>query len=139
MATRSKSQAASIKRQTQQVMRNYNRIAKQTIPAKIERALFAVGVSVANKSLEYTPLEYSMLQNSNYHIVEDKTNGWRAVVGFTQEYAAPLHERTDWNPRPPDQKAGPAWNPNATPKFLTRAANEQKTEITQILTGDLRL
>lgn len=129
----------SIRRQVKQIQDNAKKILTQDIPFQVERSLFAVGVAVSNKSLEYAPVEYSLLQNSNYHIVEATEKGYHVKVGYTSNYAAPLHDRTDWSPRPPDQKAGPAWNPRAKPRFLYSAAEEEMTTITRIMLGDLEL
>ena len=105
----------------------------------IERALTSVGVVVANKSLEYTPLEYGILQNSQYQTIQTTPTGASVSVGYTAKYAGALHDRTDWKPRRPDQKSGPAWNPNAKPKFLSSAAAEEQTTINRIMLGDLEL
>lgn len=129
----------SIKAQVRAIQQNAKRVIKDKIPHNIERALTSVGVVVANKALEYTPLEYGILQNSQYQTLQVAPNGYSVSVGYTANYAGALHDRTDWNPRPPDQKQGPAWNPNAKPKFLYSAAEEVKVTINQIMLGDLQL
>lgn len=134
-----KRRARDIAAQTRQIQKNAKTLIQDEIPKDIDRALTALGVVVGNKSLEYTPVEFSMLVNSQYRVVEAKPNGYRVKVGYTQEYAAPLHERTNWSPRPPDQKLGPAWNPNAKPKFLTMAAEETRETQRRIVMGDLQL
>lgn len=126
------------KRQVAQIQRNAKQMLSSKIPRDVERGLTGVGVVVANKAQEYTPVEYGILQNSQYRVVEGTQSGYRVRVGYTAKYAAALHD-TFWSPRPPDQKAGPAWNPNASPKFLARAGNEEKTTITRIMLGDLEL
>ena len=128
-----------IKRQVAQIQRNAKEILTRRIPMQVERALTTVGTIVANKAQEYTPVEYGILQNSQYRVVEATANGYQVAVGYIADYAAPLHNRTNWQPRPPDQKAGPAWNPNATPKFLERAGLEEQTTVTRIMLGDLEL
>ncbi|AZU97933.1 hypothetical protein [Vibrio phage LP.1] len=67
---------------------------------------------------QYAPLEYGTLMNSAFRRIEGSRMNWRGIAGFTVYYSFYLHQRMDWNPRPPDKKAGPAWNPNARPKFL---------------------
>ncbi|AGH16068.1 hypothetical protein VPKG_00031 [Vibrio phage pYD21-A] len=69
---------------------------------------------------ELAPIEYSTLINSSFRRIEGSRLNWRGIAGFTVNYAVYLHEKTNWKPRPPDKKAGPAWNANATPKFLAR-------------------
>ena len=137
MAT--KSNINSIRKQVAAIQNNAKRVIKDKIPLNIERALTAVGVVVANKAQEYTPIEYGLLQNSQYRLIEATPTSYRVKVGYTANYAAPLHDRTDWSPRPPDQKAGPAWNPRAKPRFLYSAAEEEMTTITRIMLGDLEL
>lgn len=129
----------SIKAQVRAIQQTAKSVIQDKIPSNIERALTSVGVVVANKSLEYTPLEYGILQNSQYQTLQSSTNGYSVSVGYTANYAGALHDRTDWKPRPPDQKAGPAWNPNAKPKFLYSAAEEEQTTINRIMLGDLEL
>lgn len=131
--------ASSIKRQTAAIQRNARQLMRGKIPRDIERALTTIGVVVANKALEYTPVEFSLLVNSQYQILSASPTSYSVRVGYTQDYAAPLHERTDWSPRQPDMKDGPAWNPNAKTKFLTSAADEERPTITRIMLGDLRL
>ena len=128
-----------IKRQVSEIKRNAANTIRNKIPLNIEKALTGVGVVVANKAQEYTPIEYSNLINSQYHTVEQSTNGYRAVVVYVANYAAALHNRIDWSPRKPEFKAGPAWNPRATHHFLTRAAKEEQTTINRIMLGDLEL
>lgn len=132
-------QAAQIRKQAQDIQRNAKKLAAETIPRNIERALTGVGIVVGNKALEYTPIEFSMLVNSQYRAVDAYPNRYSVRVGYTADYAAALHEREDWSPRPVEDKKGPAWNPNAKPKFLTDAAEETRIEYTRIMLGDLKL
>lgn len=131
--------ATSTRRQVQTIERNVRQVMRQKIPQRINRALTGVGVVVGNKSLEYTPVEFSMLVNSQYRRLDAYPNRYTVSVGYTAEYAAALHNRTDWSPRAPENKQGPAWNPNASPKFLLRAADETRAMQTRILLGDLKL
>ena len=128
-----------IRKQVATIQRNAREVLRGRIPRAIERGLTGVTVVVANKAQEYTPIEYGLLQNSQYRIIEVTANGYQAKVGYTMAYSAPLHDRTDWSPRPPDQKAGPAWNPRAKPRFLYSAAQEEMTTITRIMLQDLEL
>jgi hypothetical protein len=86
---------------------------------------------------EHAPLETSTMMNSAFRRIEgSKTDGWQGVAGFANgmsnpkkgkpfNYAFFLHETTNWSPRPPSQKQGPAWNPDATPKFLERGFTDK--------------
>lgn len=79
--------------------------------------VLSIGITGAK---ELTPLEYGTLMNSAFRRIEKTGATFRGIAGYTVNYAVYLHNRTDWNPRPPALKSGPAWNPNATPKFLER-------------------
>ena len=75
MAT--KSNINSIRKQVAAIQNNAKRVIKDKIPLNIERALTAVGVVVANKAQEYTPIEYGLLQNSQYRLIEATPNSYR--------------------------------------------------------------
>lgn len=120
-------------------VRRGTRLLSRDIPIKAEKALTIAAITVANKALEYTPMEYSALVNSQYR--EVKMLGGKAVasIGYTQGYAAALHERTDWSPRPVEDKKGPAWNPSAKPKFLQSAGEEMLPEVSRHIKVGMRL
>ena len=52
-------------------------------------------------------------------------SGIRGIAGFSAAYAIYLHQKTDWSPRRPEEKAGPGYNPNAEPKFLERGFTDR--------------
>ena len=89
-------------------------------------AVLTIGITRAK---ELAPLEYGPLINSAYQRIEETQTGFYGEAGFITGYAYWLHERTDWNPRPPDKKAGPAWNPDATPKFLERGFTDSDQRV----------
>jgi len=103
---------------------------------ELKRRLTASAIVVQAKAMEYTPLEFGTLQNSQYR---EAVKGNSITIGYTANYAAALHERTDWQPRPVDQKDGPAWNPDAKPQFLADALEEKRPEVMQILSGAIQL
>jgi len=96
----------------------------------------AVGAQAGVLSKEKAPLEYGALHNSQRF---DVTKGNGYVVGtlsYNTMYASILNDGVyKWNPRPPDKKAGPAWNPNATTHFLEYGfeSNEAKAMINKFL------
>lgn len=132
--------SADIQRQLAAINRRTAQVFTKTIPLKIERALTASAIVVGNKALEYTPVEYAVLANSQYREITNlPSGGFVARIGYTAGYAAALHERTDWSPRPPEMKQGPAWNPRAKPKFLSDAGEETMTTVRRIMLEDLKL
>lgn len=135
--------ATSTRRQAQMIQRNTRQLMRQRIPRNIERALTGVGIVVANKAQEYTPVEYGLLINSQYRRVDAYANRYTVSIGYTQDYAVYLHGTKTysplWKPREPGKKEGPAWNPDAKPRFLDRAGDETRTTQTRIMLGDLKL
>jgi len=132
--------ASDVKRQIAEINRRSAEVFTQTIPRKIERALTAAAIVVGNKAIEYTPTEYGLLANSQYREVRDNgAGGYFARIGYTADYALPLHERTDWSPRPPELKSGPSWNSRAKPGYLSAAGEETKVTVRRIMLGDLKL
>lgn len=132
--------AADIKRQIAAVNRRSAEVFTKTIPRKIERALTASAIVVGNKAIEYTPTEYGLLAMSQYREVRDNgAGGYFARIGYTAAYAAALHERTDWSPRPPELKSGPSWNSRAKTGFLSAAGEETLVTVRRIMLQDLKL
>ena len=83
----------------------------------------AVGSSAGILSKEKAPREYSNLQNSQMFDVVKSAGRITGTLSYGDKfpvlYASILNDgKYKWKPRPPDKKAGPAWNPNATPHFL---------------------
>lgn len=124
---------------TKKAKRNLSKLIDTTIPMKAERAMTAILTAVGNKALEYTPREYGPLIASQDRTVFKFGAGTRGTIIYTQKYAAALHERTNWKPKPPKKKKGPAWNPKAQPKWMIRADKETKSIQEKIVTGELKL
>jgi hypothetical protein len=102
---------------------------------ELKRRLTASAIVVQAKAMEYTPLEYGLLQNSQYR--EPVINN-SISIGYTAAYAVALHE-SDWRPKPIEEKDGPAWNPDAKPAFLLEALEEKRPEVMRILSGAIQL
>ncbi len=93
-----------------------------------------LGIIGANTSY-YVPIDTGTLINGQFRQVERSADGFVGRIGYTQAYAAALHERTDWRPRPPGVrgKKGGGFNPNAQDHFLARGVEESRDEIKQLL------
>ncbi|QGJ84353.1 hypothetical protein [Pseudoalteromonas phage XCL1123] len=79
----------------------------------------AVGSSAGILSKEKAPLEYGALHNSQRFDVVKNAGRVIGSLSYNTLYASILNDgKYKWNPRPPANKKGPAWNPNATPHFL---------------------
>ena len=132
--------AKSIKKQIADINKRSAVLFTKTIPKKIERGLTASLVVVGNKANEYVPLEFGLLVNSQFKEIRGNgAGGYTARIGYTANYAAALHERTNWSPRPPEMKDGPAYNPRAKPGFLREAGQETYVTVRRIMLEDIRL
>lgn len=129
----------SIRQQANEVRRRTREVVDRKVPDMIERSLTAVGVVVGNKSLEYTPLEFSLLQNSQDREVFRTATGWRLSISYTQNYAAALHNNDTWSPRPPSEKQGPSWNPRARSDWMNVTDRETRATQKSIIKGNLTL
>lgn len=131
----------SIRAQKKAIINNVRKVFKGQIPRRIERSLTSIGIVVGNKALERTPLDTSALINSQDRLLYRTSTSYTMAIIYTQAYAAALHEREDWKPRPVGSPGKPdgGFNPNATPKFLTSAGDDSMGIIEKIVRGDMRL
>ncbi len=84
-----------------------------------------------NESKEYAPVEYSTLVNSVRMEVDQTSSLVTGELSYNTKYAAYLENNENWKPKPVTEKAGPAWNPNATPHYLQKGfeSSQSKTAI----------
>lgn len=128
----------SIQQQVKSVQDRY----KQTM-VELDQRTESIGTQIAivvqSRAQYYTPLDTNALINSQYREIKKDGNKWVVRIGYTQNYAAPLHspetKMVGWKPRPPDSpgKRGGGYNPNAREGFLTLGLNESEDNIQQIL------
>lgn len=130
-----------VQAQRKRILQNTRKLIRHEIPRRTERALVAIGAVVANKAGEYTPLHTSTLINSQDRQLSRTSTAYTMSILYTAGYAAALHERTDWKPRPVGVggKKDGGYNPNATPKFLTRAGDETRSTQISIIKGEMKL
>ena len=95
---------------------------RQFIAATDKRALQfinAVGAEAGMLSKTKAPLEYGTLHNSQRFDVRRSGSLLIGTLSYNTKYAGILNNgKYAWKPRPPDKKAGPAWNPEAMQGFL---------------------
>lgn len=128
--------------QVKDVQQRYrNKIGE--IDLKGEKVITMIMIAIQNRASFYTPQDTNLLINSQYRQVAGKTgNILRGIVGYTAGYAAALHGndvyKPVWSPRRPDERSpqGGAYNPNATPFFLSKAADESIPDARQILQAE---
>ena len=90
---------------------------------------------IDSHTTQYVPIDTAALINSRFRQVEKVAGGFIGRIGFTENYAAALHERTDWRPKLPntDGKKGGGYNPDATHHFLARGVDESRADIKKLL------
>lgn len=133
--------ARNIKMQQNRIRKNVQTVVHGKIPLKIERALTAIGVVVGNRAIEFTPLDTGALINSQDRDVREYMGGYRLSIVYTQSYAAALHNRDDWKPRPPGSPGKPngGYNPRAIPEWMDAADTTTRPTQRRILTGETKL
>jgi len=101
-------------------------ITAQQLPIALETVAYAVGA----RADFYVPIDTSALINSRSIRVEAHEGGFRATIGYYQEYAKYLHGINGvtpiWTPKPsgtPGKKTG-GYNANAEPNWITKGAAE---------------
>lgn len=109
------------------VNKNYAAFVGKMTGHKTQAATAKVLVIGMTRAKELAPVEYNDLAGSAYHRVTKGANGVQGVGGFLAgitkdgfNYALKLHNTRNWSPRRPEDKEGPAWNPDASPFFLKR-------------------
>lgn len=95
---------------------------RQFIATTDKRALQYVNAIMADASaLSKTkaPIEYGTLHGSQDIDVKQERTSTIGTLSYNTKYAAILNDgKYQWNPRPPSEKKGPSWNPDAEPHFL---------------------
>lgn len=109
------------------VARKINKALTEDLPKDVERGLFTMYTHLASHADEYTPIDTGTLRKSRSYRIRNNGNGWRLTYGYYTDYAAALHERTDWSPRPPNTpgKKGGGYNAEARPNWMNIAWQEE--------------
>lgn len=100
-----------------------------------EKAMTEILAVIDSQAAQYVPIDTAALINSRFRRVESTPTGYIGTIGYTQNYAAALHERTDWKPKPPGTpgKKGGGFNPDATHHYLARGVEESRPMIRRII------
>ena len=97
------------------VRRGLSRFFGDEVDRRAERAMTEVLIIGMAKAAVYTPVDRGLLINSSFREVRRVGNRTTGAAGYTQNYAAALHDREGWRRRR---------NPNAGPRFLERGFEE---------------
>lgn len=108
------------------IARKINKALTVDLPADIEAGLFAMYTVLGSQADFYVPVDTSALVQSRSYRIRKSGEGWQLTYGYYTDYAAALHERTDWMPKPPNTKGkkGGGYNPNAVSNWMNVAWNE---------------
>ena len=125
-----------------QVRSNVRRQLTLAIPSHAERAMHIATSIIGGYATLMTPVDTSNLINSQYRIVKNTGTKVVAAIGYTAKYAAAVHEkpgtlRGAGVMRPSGR--GNYWDPDAEPKFLSKAGDENLAEIDQAVERAMKL
>jgi hypothetical protein len=108
------------------VARKINKALTVDLPKNIESGLIGMHNELAGTADFYVPIDTSALIQSRSYRIRPSSEGWTLTYGYYTDYAAALHERADWQPKPPNTKGkkGGGYNENARPNWMNIAWNE---------------
>lgn len=118
-----------------QLKRRMHMTLTRVIPQKAEKAAMAAAVTGAAIASTYAPVERGFLSGSQYRKpIQISGTAYVGAVGYTAEYAAAVHDAKGTlrgQPRPSGR--GNYWDPDAQPGFLTKAFDDHRDDIDQVV------
>ncbi len=125
-----------------QVRKNLRKQLTLAIPSDAERAMHVATSIIGGYATLMTPVDTSNLINSQYRIVKNTGTKVVAAIGYTAKYAAAVHEkpgtlRGAGVMRPSGR--GNYWDPSGEPKFLSKAGDDNLSEIDQAVERAMKL
>ena len=125
-----------------QVRKNLRQQLTLAIPADAERAMHIATSIIGGYATLMTPVDTSNLINSQYRIVKNTGTKVVAAIGYTAKYAAAVHAkpgtlRGAGVMRPSGR--GNYWDPDAEPQFLSKAGDDNLSEIDQAVERAMKL
>lgn len=125
-----------------QLRRNMRQQLTLAIPSHAERAMHIATSIIGGYATLMTPVDTSNLINSQYRIVKNEGRRVVAAIGYTARYAAAVHEkpgtlRGAGVMRPSGR--GAFWSPDAEPQFLSKAGDDNLSEIDQAVERAMKL
>lgn len=137
-----------------QVRANLRKQLTLAIPSGAEKAMHVATSIIGGYATLMTPVDTSNLINSQYRIVKNTGTKVIAAIGYTAKYAAAVHEmsgklmgqpRADFGVTRDGVTFGGGtgrgnyWDPDAEPKFLSKAGNDNLAEIDQAVERAMKL
>jgi hypothetical protein len=112
------------------VNRKLNNLANEVFSDKAEMALYTAGNAGAGFATLMTPIDTSILVNSQF--IQTGIEGDRAFtkVGYSASYAAAVHDKKGTlKGKPRANGNGSYWQPSGEPQFLTKGFEENQREV----------
>lgn len=112
------------------VNRKLDNLANEVFSDKAEMALYIAGGIGAGFATLMTPIDTSILVNSQF--IQTGIEGDKAYVkiGYSAEYAASVHSKKGTlKGKPRANRNGEYWAPDGEPQFLTKGFEENQREI----------
>ena len=146
MAKKSKDAMQRVMQDIKSVNDRYKETINE-IDAKGEKVITTIMILIQNRAAFYTPQDTNNLLNSQYRQVVGRDGAvLRGMVGYAGAgYAAALHGDDTyvptWTPRRPEDRSpeGGAYNPNATPYFLRKGAEESMGDARQVIESEYKI
>ncbi|MEE4290317.1 MAG: hypothetical protein V2J13_01055 [Cycloclasticus sp.] len=114
----------------QDAANNVSAKIKQVTDEKLEIALTKVAYAIGANADFYVPVDTNALMNSRTIKIVPQNGGFRATIGYYQDYAAALHGTASysplWKPKPPGtlgKKTG-GYNADARPGWIFRGVED---------------
>lgn len=125
-----------------QVRSNVRKQLTLAIPSDAEKAMHIATSIIGGYATLMTPVDTSNLINSQYRIVKNTGTKVIAAIGYTARYAAAVHEkpgtlRGAGVMRPSGR--GNYWDPDAEPQFLSKAGDDNLSEIDQAVERAMKI
>lgn len=113
-----------------QVRKNIRHTLTKVIPENGVKAMHVATSIIGGYATLMTPVDKGVLRDSQYRTVTVKGSAIVAVIGYTAKYAAAVHDKTGkLKGQPRRNGRGNYWDPDAEPKFLSKAGDDNLDEI----------
>lgn len=125
-----------------QVRKNIRRQLTLGIASDAERAMHIATSIIGGYASLMTPVDTSNLINSQYRIVKNTGTKVIAAIGYTAKYAAAVHAKPGTLRGKGIMRSsgrGNYWDPDAEPQFLSKAGDDNLSEIDQAVERAMKL
>lgn len=122
------------------VRRNINRTLTGVIPNKAEKAVHVATAIIAGYATLLTPIDTSVLANSQYRVVQTERGRVVGAIGYTARYAYFTHQASGkLKGQQRSNGNGTYWSPDAEPEFLTKAGEDNIIEVNNAVYSTMKI